>query len=213
MREHRIPVEILVVDDDEDVLGLVQSWLAGSLETVHLFEEPTRLLAHVRQSPDTPRIVLSDVRMPRLSGVDLLRLLQDSASYVVMMSAYGDVELAVQCMHLGAVTFLEKPFDRQLLSRAMLLARSVAAEDVPPTVSTDVRARMERLTRRQRDVLRRVAAGHANKRIAFDLDISIKTVEVHRANVMKGMGAESLAELVRMVVELEKLNLIEPLDP
>ena len=147
--------------------------------------------------------VVSDVRMPGIDGIELLkRLKADGRRFpVLIMTGHGDVPLAVEAMKLGAVDFLEKPFedDRLIgmidtaLKQAETGARSEAA-------TVDIAARVESLSPRERQVMEGLAAGLSNKLIAREYDISPRTIEVYRANVMTKMQASSLSELVRLAM-------------
>ena len=147
--------------------------------------------------------VVSDVRMPGIDGMDLIRRLKTNASPlpIIIMTGHGDIPLAVEAIKLGALDFIEKPFEDEVLIEAI----KRAAERMGGTPSaqddaTAVRSRLEQLSERERQVLSAVVAGLPNKTIAYDLNISPRTVEVHRANVMAKMQAKSLPELVRMTL-------------
>ncbi|UHD46479.1 response regulator [Aureimonas altamirensis] len=147
--------------------------------------------------------VVTDVRMPEMSGIDLLKRLkaQDALLPVIVMTGHGDVPLAVEAMREGAVDFIEKPFDDE----AILTSVSAALEGEAGLFRDDkercaIRERIGALSARERQVLDGLVEGHANKRIAFDLAISARTVEIYRANVMTKMRVRSLPELVRLVL-------------
>ncbi|MFQ6186692.1 LuxR C-terminal-related transcriptional regulator, partial [Sinorhizobium meliloti] len=145
----------------------------------------------------------TDLRMPDMSGVELLRKLGDRKINIpsIVITGHGDVPMAVEAMKAGAVDFIEKPFEDTVIIEAIERASEhlVAAEaDVDET--NDIRARLQTLSERERQVLSAVVAGLPNKSIAYDLDISPRTVEVHRANVMAKMKAKSLPHLVRMAL-------------
>ena len=147
--------------------------------------------------------IITDVRMPGMSGIDLLRRLRELnvAVPVIVITGHGDVALAVEAMKIGAVDFLEKPFDDEVLLtsvRSALLRRE--GEKKRDTARAEIDARIAALSNRERDVLSGLVAGHANKQIAFDLGISPRTVEIYRANLMNKMQAGSLSELVRMAL-------------
>jgi len=147
--------------------------------------------------------VVSDVRMPGMSGIELLARLKSLGMTlpVVVITGHGDVPLAVEAMKGGAVDFIEKPFD----DRDLLAAVKSALAQYRPAPSRDgaksaIAGRLEALSGRERDVLEGLLAGKPNKAIALDLGISPRTVEVYRANLMTKMGARSLADLVRMAL-------------
>jgi len=145
--------------------------------------------------------VLTDVRMPEMNGIELVRQLkaQGVGHPVIVMTGHADVPLAVEAMRAGVVDFIEKPFDDEALlasiQSAMAQNAATAGEDAE---IGEIRSRLEQLTTRERQVLEGLVAGQANKAIAYDLEISPRTVEVYRANVMTKMKARSLSELVRM---------------
>jgi len=148
--------------------------------------------------------IVTDVRMPGKSGLELLRTLKArgmTALPVIVMTGHGDVPLAVEAMKAGAVDFLEKPFDESRLLAALQWSReSLALGDERAAEKLETARRIATLSGREMDVLEGLVAGHANKAIAFDLGISARTVEIYRANVMTKMKAASLSELVRMVI-------------
>ncbi|MGO9816554.1 MAG: response regulator transcription factor, partial [Acidocella sp.] len=150
-----------------------------------------------------PGCIVTDVRMPGLSGLDLQRELisRRIGLPVIVMTGHGDVKLAVEAMKAGAVDFIEKPFQDDTLIAAIRTAFDRYARDAQQSnVANAVGARLKTLTPREREVLDGLIAGRPNKTIAYDLNISARTVEVHRANLMTKMGAASLSELVRMVL-------------
>jgi two-component system response regulator FixJ len=145
--------------------------------------------------------IVTDVRMPQLSGIELLcRLKAMSIDLpIIVMTGHGDVALAVDAMKEGAIEFLEKPFDDEVLLRAVNLALDRYGKEAKKDAEkTQIRARLNSLSRREREVLEGLIAGHPNKIIASDLKISPRTVEIYRAHVMTKMDANSLSELVRM---------------
>jgi two-component system response regulator FixJ len=152
---------------------------------------------------DTPSCIVSDIRMPGMNGIELVRKLksQGSTCPVILITGHGDVALAVEAMKAGAVDFIEKPFDDEILLnaiRAALAARPDAA--VESSTRKDAEARLADLSPRERDVLQGLVAGKINKVIAHDLSISPRTVEVYRANLMAKTGARSMSELMRIAL-------------
>jgi len=138
-----------------------------------------------------------------MSGIDLLQRLRELnvGAPVIVMTGHGDVPLAVQAMKMGAVDFLEKPFDDELLIASVRSALGRLKEDVLRDAErAELHDRLAALSNRERDVLEGLVAGHPNKTIAYDLGISPRTVEIYRANVMTKMKAGSLSELVRMAL-------------
>ena len=147
--------------------------------------------------------VITDVRMPELSGVELLRRLRERklGIPVIVITGHGDVALAVEAMKIGAIDFLEKPFDDEVLLGSVRSALNQLDQDQRRQAErSDIEARLASLTNRERDVLDGLVAGHANKQIAYDLGISPRTIEIYRANLMTKMQAASLSDLVRMAL-------------
>ena len=147
--------------------------------------------------------VITDVRMPGLSGIDLLRRVKELGIEVpvIVITGHGDVPLAVEAMRYGAVDFLEKPFDDEILLQSVRAAlRQQASAAKRQSARAEIEARLAALSPRERDVLDGLVAGRANKQIAFELGISPRTVEIYRANLMDKMQAGSLSELVRMAL-------------
>jgi FixJ family two-component response regulator len=148
-------------------------------------------------------VLLLDVRMPGLSGLDLQAKLRAKHGNlpIVFITAYGDVPLAVNAMKAGAVDFIEKPFTKAAIldsiGRALSLGAEARTED---RFTAEAKVRIERLTPRERQVLERVVSGRQSKIIAFDLGISVRTVENHRARIMGKMEAQSVSHLVRMAL-------------
>jgi two-component system response regulator FixJ len=149
---------------------------------------------------------VADVRMPGMSGLDFVKHAVAAAVPIVLITGHGDVEMAVAAIKLGAFDFIEKPFDESRLLAAIHSASSrgkpVAATDVADV--SDLKARRDSLTERQRQVMELAAAGLSNKEIGIRLGISGRTVENHRAWMMERMGARNLAELVRMDMRLKE---------
>lgn len=190
-----------LVDDDE----AVRESLAFVLE---MHDLPARTYASAIEFLEvagdvTHGCVVTDVRMPEMSGLDLVRRLKEQGSPlpVVVITGHGDVPLAVSAMRAGVIDFIEKPFDDEVLLRAVRMALDVRSEQ---TQQDEERRRFEQmlgtLSPRETDVLRGVLAGKMNKVIAFELGISVRTVEVYRANVMSKTRAHGLSELVRIAM-------------
>jgi two-component system, LuxR family, response regulator FixJ len=147
--------------------------------------------------------IITDVRMPGMSGIDLLRRLKelDVDVPVIVITGHGDVPLAVEAMKIGAADFFEKPFDDEaLLASVRSALRQREGEEKRHSERVEIEARLAALSNRERDVLSGLVAGRANKQIAYELGISPRTVEIYRANLMNKMQAHSLSELVRMAL-------------
>lgn len=195
---------VLVVDDDESVLVLIAGILRNEGMLVETFPSAEAFLAASRLPP-TNACVLLDLQLPELDGVGVQRELTARGIDVpvVFVTATADIPTTVEVMKSGAVDLIEKPFRAAALVAAVrkALERGAAARQ-QRTQLNELRARLKQLTAREQEVLQHVVAGHANKQMAALLDISEKTVEVHRGRVMSKMGADSLAELVRQSVVL-----------
>lgn len=188
-----------LIDDDEDVRRALSFLLGTAGFAVKVYESAVCFLQ--RYDNSTSGCIVSDVRMPDMDGLQLLRRLNEMAVNlpVVIMTGHADVALAVEAMKMGAVDFIEKPFPDESFLAAIRTALS-RQKSVPTGEVGQVRSRLASLSTREREVLNGLLAGHPNKTIAYDLGLSPRTVEVHRANVMTKMGASSLSELVRMTL-------------
>lgn len=192
---------VYVIDDDEAVRDslLVLVEIAGY--AVRGFESALDFLEAAAQLP--PGCVITDVRMPQMDGLELLQAIGEKKLRfaVIVMTGHGDVPMAVSAMKAGAVDFVEKPFDEAAIRAVVRTAfgHLVQRESVSEA-SERARSRLGSLTAREREVLDGLVAGLPNKTIAYDLDISPRTVEIHRARVMGKTGVRSLSELVRLAL-------------
>ncbi len=192
---------IHLIDDDEHVRRAVAFLLGTAGFAVKLHESAASFFANLDKQQ--PGCIVSDVRMPGMDGVELQRRLKEKGvdMPMIIMTGHADVALAVAAMKAGAVDFIEKPFDDEVLLNAVRLALSqYARTDQSGTEAAHIRSRVEALSPRERQVLDGLLAGQPNKTIAYDLSLSPRTVEVHRANLMTKMGAKSLSDLVRMAM-------------
>lgn len=189
-----------IVDDDLAVRQALAFLLATDGLTVRVHDSATAFLA---AEPERVGCVVTDVRMPGIDGVELLHRLRQRGSLppVIVMTGHADVALAVAAMKAGAVDFIEKPFDDEVLLASIRSALARSDRTAERASERDaVRARLAELTERERQVLEGLIAGKANKVIGLDLGISPRTVEIYRANVMSKLQAGSLSELVRMAL-------------
>ena len=157
--------------------------------------------------PDRPGCLVLDIRMPGMSGLELQQKLNamHAITPIVFITGHGDVPMAVEAMQNGAVDFIQKPFrDQDLLDRINQALEKDKSNRSGLLARDEIRRRMATLTPREREVLDLVTQGKANKVVAGDLDVSQRTVEIHRARVMEKMEASSLAHLVRMVLEADR---------
>ncbi len=192
---------VYVVDDDEAVRDSVQWLLEGQDFRVRCFESAEVFLA--RYDPREVACAIIDIRMNGMSGLDLQdRLLErQSPLPLAFITGHGDVPLAVDTMKKGAMDFIQKPFKEDelvtLVERMLEQARTSFAEH-QQAANRD--ALLAKLTGREAQVLERIVAGRLNKQIADDLGISIKTVEAHRANIMEKLGANTVADLLKIAL-------------
>lgn len=197
-----MPLETVhVVDDDE----AARDSLAFLLQSVGFSPKAhASATAFLDDLPAAPAgCLITDLRMPGLDGLQLLRELKRRhvEMPVLIITGHGDIPLAVEAMRAGAVDFLEKPFDDQVLLASLRRAFAGQQEQSRQTgEKSEIAARIEQLSARERQVLEGLIAGHPNKVIAYDLGISIRTIEIYRANVMTKMRAASLSDLIRMTM-------------
>ncbi len=193
--------KVYVIDDDEAMRDSLDFLLGSANFQVTLFESARQFLDAL--SAIEFGCVLSDVRMPVIDGIELLKRLKATRSDlpVVIMTGHGEVPLAVEAMKLGAVDFLEKPFeDDRLIGMIDAALNQAEAGARSEAVTLDIASRVASLSPRERQVMDGLIAGLSNKLIAREYDISPRTIEVYRANVMTKMQAGSLSELVRLAM-------------
>lgn len=195
---------VFVVDDDQAMRNSLK-WLIESVGVlVESFSSADDFLAQF-QGGRAGCLVL-DVRMPGMSGLDLLEHLAERNIRipVVIITGHGDVPMAVRAMKSGAIDFIEKPFNDEVLLDAIRRAIAFGEEQRShQSEHLQIEERLQHLTPREREVMDRVTEGHSNKEIANSLGVSAKTIEAHRARVMEKMQAGSLAELVRMALAID----------
>src|SRR5215469_7790232 len=196
-------IHIALIDDDPAILDSLRLYLERNGVRTSCFSAAEEFLATIK-ARSLFDCVVADVRMPGLSGIDLVRETTSLGSSVpiILITAFGEVEMAVAAIKLGAFDFLEKPFDEKRLLKSIQDAVGRAPEGHYDADLKVLRVRAGTLSDRQREVMELAATGLSNKEIALRLQISPRTVENHRAWVMERMHARNLAELVRKVIRL-----------
>jgi two-component system response regulator FixJ len=192
---------VYVVDDDRGMRKSLGRVMESAQLRVKLYESADQFLRDYTAAPETAGMLVLDMQMPGMHGVELLRQLRSRGIHlpVVVVTGAGTIPIAVESMKLGVVDFLEKPVDhRTLLNKIEQALARDAAQRVEASEATTIRQRLAQLTAREREVLDLIIRGNSNKQIASALEISIKTVAIHRANVMVKAGAVNTADLVRM---------------
>jgi FixJ family two-component response regulator len=201
MTDHQAPSTIYIVDDDEAVRDSLRWLLEANGYAVRSFAGAEEFLT--AYDPDQVGVLIADVRMPGMSGLELQEALiaRKAPLPIVFITGHGDVPMAVSTMKKGAVDFLEKPFNEADLRNIVATMLSQAYERVHDAqLQRDQQAVLGRLTAREQQVLERIVAGRLNKQIAGDLNISIKTVEAHRANIMEKLEVTTVADLMKIAL-------------
>jgi FixJ family two-component response regulator len=199
---------VLVVEDDETVRRSIESLLRSAGYTSRTFTAAADVLD--AELPDAVSCLVVDVRLPRLSGLDLhAELIRRGRRIpVIFMTGHGDIPMSVRAMKAGAIDFLAKPFrDQDLLDAVSTALNEARAQRETEAGLAELRARHASLTMREREVLTGVAAGRLNKQIAGDLGLSEITIKLHRSTLMRKMQARTLAHLLQMVEALERNSL------
>lgn len=190
-----------IVDDDKairDSLTLLMKSVgfeSKSYDSAEMFLDEAEL--------DAPGCLIADIRMRGISGLELQQLLNDKGIKmpVIIITGHGDVPVAVQAMKAGAIDFLEKPYDNELLvTRIKQCLSEVSKSQDKSRIIAEAKTYLSRLTPREREVMNLLVAGKHNKIIAKELNISVRTAEAHRAKVMKKLHAESLSDIVRLAL-------------
>jgi two-component system, LuxR family, response regulator FixJ len=192
---------VFVVDDDAAALDSLVMLLRSDGLNPSGFSSAQAFLDQL--APDARGCIISDVRMPGMDGVELIRALKARHCLmpVIVITGHADVTLAVQAMKAGAAEFVQKPFESELILRLVRACLEENDDAVDASAKRlRVMRRIESLTARERQVLDLIMEGASNKLIASSLDISPRTVEIYRANVMSKMRADSLSDLIRMTL-------------
>jgi len=195
----------IVVDDDEAVRSSLKLLLRSVKLPVTVYASAPEFLQHY--SVEQPGCLIVDVRMPGMSGLELQEQLNLRGAMIplIFITGHGDIAMAVEAMRYGAFDFLPKPFrDQELLDRIQRALGKDARNRREMAQTDRIRELFESLTPREREVLDLVTSGKPNKVMAADLGVSQRTIEIHRARVMEKMRADSLAQLVRMVLTLKE---------
>jgi two-component system response regulator FixJ len=192
---------VLIVDDDTDVRDSLRALLESAGFQVRDFDSAKKVLADggVRQGA----CLIADIRMPDMDGLELQEELKRRGIGlpVIVVTGHGDIPLAVRAMKAGALDFIEKPFNGEMMLESVKRAIVHSSENRSQAALAEVaQGRISALTARERQVLEHLVAGRANKMIAYELDISPRTVEIHRAHLMEKMQAKSLSELIRLAL-------------
>jgi len=190
---------VFVVDDDEPVRKAVSRLLRSAGIAVAVFASPREFLA--QYDPATPGCLVLDITMPEVDGLQLQATLGEKGSIlpIIFLTGHGDVSKSVQAMKRGAFDFLSKPVkDKDLLTAVRAAIERNAVARLDQAKLSEIRARLDTLTPREREVLEQVVSGKLNKQIAGDLGITEATVKMHRAHVMEKMKVQSVAELARL---------------
>ena len=193
---------IFVVEDDPQVQTAVRWQLSSFGGQLRFFSRPSEILA--ARPARGPSVLIMDFQLPEMNGLELIEPLRSRGwlAPFIIATGFGDVPRAVDAMRLGAIDFLEKPIEPEKLSDAVKRALEIDQERLERNdQTTSIAKRLDRLTPRESEVLALIVAGKMNKQIAHELGVTIKTVETHRASIMKKMEIHSVAILVRLVVE------------
>lgn len=193
---------VFIVDDDDAVRESLEFLMKSIDQPAEAFASAQDFLKAF--NPDKPGCLLLDIRMPGMSGIELQQELKkrDAHIPIIFITGHGDVPMAVKAIQSGAADFIQKPFrDQELIDRIRDVLTDDAQGRAERMQKNEILQRMGTLTEREKEVMEQVVSGKANKVVAIDLNVSQRTVEIHRANVMEKMKAKSLAQLVRLVMK------------
>ena len=195
---------VFVVDDEEPVGDSIAMLLRTVGLASRVYRDPRRFLEEYR--PEQPGCLVLDVRMPQMGGLEVQKELArlNATLPIIFITGHGDVPMAVEAMRGGAIDFIQKPFnDDELIRRVQKALEQDARDRELLQRHEEIERRWKELTSREREIADRIADGQANKKIAAELGISVRTAELHRARVLQKMGVRSPAQLVRMLIALK----------
>jgi len=195
---------VFVIDDDEGVRESLTLLMRNAGLKCRSYASATAFLGQLE--PEHQGCVVTDIRMPEMDGLSLVRRLRDTgcAMPIVVITGHSDVQLAVQVMKAGARDFIEKPFKNDVMLKAVRDCLDRAKADAAnQTHRAIIQRRLDTLTDRENQVFEALFRGRSNKEIAQDLDISPRTIEIYRANVMAKMQADSLSDLIKMMIVIK----------
>lgn len=193
--------QVYIVDDDPDVREATSFLVTTAGHPAVSFETPEELLDRICR--DSSGCLILDVRLPGMNGLELQRELaeRDIRLPIIFITGHGDIPMAVEAVNAGALDFLEKPFDNEaLLARVEDALQADRERRTREAASAEIDQRLERLTPREREVMEGILAGKLNKVIGYELDMSTRTVEVHRGRILDKLGARNAPEMVRLVL-------------
>ena len=194
---------VFVVDDEEPVGDSIAMLLRTVGLPSKVYRDPRKFLEEYR--PEQPGCLLLDVRMPQMGGLEVQKVLamRQVTLPVIFITGHGDVPMAVEAMRAGALDFIQKPFnDDELIRRVQKALAQDARERELLGRREEIERRWAELTPREQDIARRIGDGAANKVVAADLQISVRTVELHRARILEKMGVRSVAQLAQILTQL-----------
>ncbi len=194
---------VYVVEDDEAVRDSLEMMLVSMEHKVHSFPTANEFLEQYDES--MAGCIVLDIRMPGMDGMELQKELNSKNSIlpIIFVTGHGDVPMAVEAMQQGAIDFIQKPYREQELLEKIKAALELDAEQRTSLIEKkEIQRKLDELTPRELEIMNMMIDGHANKVIAIDLDISQRTVEIHRSRVMHKMETHSLAHLVRMIMSV-----------
>lgn len=200
---------VSVIDDEPDIRDALSMLLRSMGHNVDVYESAQAYWDNF--DPGISGCLILDVRMPGMSGIELQARLKDLEYHppIIMISGHGEIPMAVSAIKDGAIDFLQKPFsDQLLLDRVQQALEKDEEQRAKLELVKNIKNSFEKLTAREREVMEAITQGKLNKVIAYELDVSTRTVEIHRARVMEKMGVRSVSSLTRKVAVLEENNIM-----